>query len=160
MWPRARRRRSRHPDAFGGLNESRFTASGTDWTFEAWFGHHVSVETSSDRPGENPEEDRPAWTFFTNHAHVLICLAREPDLRLSQLADRVGIGERAVHRIVHDLVEAGYLELDKVGRRNHYRVDLDRPLRHRLESHQLLRAIVEPLLDLGHTRPSPRSLNR
>ena len=120
----------------------------------------MSVEASSERPDESTEEDRPAWTFFTNHAHVLICLAREPDLRLSQLAGRVGIGERAVHRIVHDLVEAGYLELDKVGRRNHYRVDLDRPLRHRLESHQLLRAIVEPLLDLGDTRPSPRSVTR
>lgn len=108
-------------------------------TSETWFAQHVNTKSVDD--------ERPAWTFFTNHAHVLICLARRPDLRLSELADLVGIGERAVHRIVHELIEAGYLELDKVGRRNHYRVDLDRPLRHRLEAHQLLRAIVEPLLE-------------
>jgi DNA-binding IclR family transcriptional regulator len=87
------------------------------------------------------------WTFFTNHAHVLICIARNPDVRLSEVAHLVGIGERAVHRIVHELEAAGYLTVNKEGRRNVYDIDLDRPLRHRLESHHHVRAVVAPLVD-------------
>jgi DNA-binding transcriptional regulator LsrR (DeoR family) len=88
----------------------------------------------------------PQWTFLTNHAHVLVCIAQERDVRLAELARMVGIGERAVHRIVHDLVEAGYLTVRKEGRRNIYDIDLDRPLRHPVESAHLLRSIVEPLI--------------
>ena len=87
-----------------------------------------------------------AWTFLTNHSHVLICIAKQPDIRLSEVADLVGIGERSVHRIVHDLESAGYLQVIKDGRRNVYRIDLDRPLRHRLESEHHVRAIVAPLV--------------
>jgi len=81
-------------------------------------------------------EDWPAWTFLTNHAHVLVCLAGDPDLRGWEIAQRVGITERAAQKIVSDLVSEGYLERDKVGRRNTYRVNGDRGLRHPLESHQ------------------------
>jgi DNA-binding IclR family transcriptional regulator len=88
-----------------------------------------------------------AWTFFTNHAHVLICIARNPDVRLSEVADLVGIGERAVHRIVHELEAAGFLTVTKEGRRNVYGIDLDRPLRHPLESHRHVRAVVAPIVD-------------
>lgn len=77
----------------------------------------------------------PTWTFLTNHAHVLLCLAQDADLRIRDLADRVGITQRAVQRILHDLVDAGYLEVEKAGRRNHYTVRLERPLRHPVESH-------------------------
>jgi DNA-binding IclR family transcriptional regulator len=87
------------------------------------------------------------WTFFTNHAHVLICIARNPDVRLSEVAQLVGIGERAVHRIVHELEAAGYLTVNKEGRRNVYEIDVDRPLRHPLESHHHVRAVVAPLVD-------------
>lgn len=93
-----------------------------------------------------PAGSVPPWTFLTNHAHVLVCIAAEPDVRLSELAMRVGIGERAVHRIVHELVDAGYLRVRKEGRRNVYEIDLDRPLRHPLESHHQIRAVVSPLL--------------
>lgn len=86
------------------------------------------------------------WTFLTNHAHVLICIARDPDVRLAEVARMVGIGERAVHRIVHELEAEGYLTVGKEGRRNVYAMDLDLPLRHPLESHHHLRAIVEPLV--------------
>ncbi|MGY1806589.1 helix-turn-helix transcriptional regulator [Blastococcus sp. SYSU D00669] len=73
------------------------------------------------------------WTFFTNHAHVLVCIARDPDVRLRDVAARVGITERATQRILADLVEAGYVERSRDGRRNRYRVRPDRPLRHPVE---------------------------
>lgn len=88
----------------------------------------------------------PPWTFLTNHGHVLVCIAQQPDIRLTEVAARVGIGERAAHRIVHDLIEAGYLSVTKVGRRNAYEIQLDRPLRHPVEAAHHLRAIVEPLV--------------
>lgn len=73
------------------------------------------------------------WTFLTNHAHTLVCIARDPGLRLRDVAERVGVTERAAQRIVSDLVDAGYLERQREGRRNTYRVRADRPLRHPVE---------------------------
>ena len=75
-----------------------------------------------------------SWTFLTNHAHVLICLSRDPDLRLRDLADTVGITERAVHRIISELSDGGYLTITKEGRRNHYRVNPAGPMRHPVEA--------------------------
>ena len=75
------------------------------------------------------------WTFLTNHGHVLICLAGDSDLRLRDVAERVGITERAVQRIVTDLEEAGYIERVKEGRRNHYKIIGTMPLRHPVEAH-------------------------
>ena len=82
------------------------------------------------------------WTFLTNHAHVLLCLALEPDLRVRDLAERVGITERAVQRIVHDLADEGYLEITKEGRRNHYRVHTDQPMRHPVEAGATVRELL------------------
>lgn len=76
------------------------------------------------------------WTFLTNHAHVLIVLYAEPDLVLRQVAQRVGITERAVQRIVQDLEEEGFLRREKVGRRNRYEVVTDKALRHPVEWHR------------------------
>lgn len=73
------------------------------------------------------------WTFLTNHAHVWLCLARDPTLRLRDLAELVGITERAVHRIVHDLAEEGYVEVTREGRRNRYKVLATGPMRHPVE---------------------------
>lgn len=92
------------------------------------------------------KESLPAWTFLSNHAHVLVCLSRDPDTRLTDVARQVGIGERAVHRIVHELIEAGYLVATRVGRRNIYEVNLDIPLRHPLESGHDVKAIIGPLI--------------
>ena len=74
------------------------------------------------------------WTFLTNHSHVLICLHRDPALRTRDIAERVGITERAVQRIVAELEAAGVLTRQKVGRRNTYALHTDRPLRHPVES--------------------------
>jgi len=91
-------------------------------------------------------EDRPDWTFLSNHAHVLICIAQQPDVRLTEVAQQVGIGERAVHRIVHELSDSGYLSVTKEGRNNVYKIHLNKPLRHPLESHHNIQEIITPLL--------------
>lgn len=89
------------------------------------------------------------WTFLTNHAHVLICIAADPTARIRDIASLVGITERAVARIVVDLENDGYVEHERDGRRNVYRVRTGQPLRHRLERHRnvsvLLDAIVHGL---------------
>ncbi|CAB4565319.1 unannotated protein [freshwater metagenome] len=95
---------------------------------------------------DTASEEIPDWTFLSNHAHVLICISQQPDIRLSEVADLVGIRERSVHRIVHELSESGYVRVSKVGRNNVYEVNLDLPLRHPLEATHSIRAIVTPLL--------------
>ena len=70
------------------------------------------------------------WTFLTNHGHVLVALARDPDLRVREIAERVGLTERGVLLILQDLQEAGYLQRVRVGRRNHYELVRGRPFRH------------------------------
>ena len=75
------------------------------------------------------------WTFLTNHSHVLLCLAREPEQTLRNVAVCVGITERAVQRIVADLEEAAILTRSRDGRRNRYEVHAGQPLRHAIEAH-------------------------
>ena len=70
------------------------------------------------------------WTFLTNHAQVLLCLAETPDIRLRDVAQRVGITERATQRILADLTEAGYVKTERIGRRNRYTVDRQHAMRH------------------------------
>jgi DNA-binding MarR family transcriptional regulator len=89
--------------------------------------------------------DTSGWTFLTNHAHVLWCIAENPDIRLREVADKVGITERAVQRIVAELEEAGYVTHDRVGRRNHYEVNPDVNLRHPLEEHLAVGALLRVL---------------
>lgn len=88
------------------------------------------------------------WTFFTNHAHVMICLVRNPKQPLREVALSVGITERAVLRIVAELEESGYLIRHRNGRQNTYEIHPEFPLRHPLESHctigDLLNVIVPP----------------
>lgn len=89
----------------------------------------------------------PAWTFLSNHAHVLLLLAREPEIRLRDVAVRVGITERAVQRIVADLEEGRYLERERNGRRNRYRVHRERPLRHPIEAHRDIGTLLSLIFD-------------
>ena len=77
----------------------------------------------------------PSWTFLTNHARVLLCLADEPDLRLREAAERIGITERAVQRIVTDLEDAGVITRTREGRRNTYAIDEEARLRHPSDAH-------------------------
>lgn len=92
------------------------------------------------------------WTFLTNHGHVLFCIARNGDVRISQIADMVGIGERAAHRIVGDLVRDGYVQRKKDGRRNTYSIDFTRPLRHPLESEHTIGEVFRALVSGARPR--------
>ena len=99
--------------------------------------------TTVARPTREPES---AWTFLTNHAHVLLCIAREPEVRMRDVAHLVGITERAVQRIVADLEEAGYIERIRNGRRNRYEVRTDLPLRHPIERHERVSSLITLVL--------------
>ena len=83
------------------------------------------------------------WTFLSNHAHVLISLALDSELVLREVAQRVGITERAVQKIVADLEHGGLVTRERQGRRNRYHLHLDQPLRHPLEAHRSVRELVE-----------------
>ncbi|MEM9071950.1 MAG: winged helix-turn-helix domain-containing protein [Myxococcota bacterium] len=100
------------------------------------------------------------WTFLSNHAHVLLCISRDPDTRLRDIAANVGITERAVQRIVMELVEAGVLERERHGRRNHYRLHGGVPLRHPLESHRTVGDLVKLLKPLKSQASSARKADR
>jgi DNA-binding transcriptional regulator LsrR (DeoR family) len=79
-----------------------------------------------------------SWTFFSNNAHVLVCLTHSPQPTTREIALQVGITERAVQRILTKLVSAGVVEIKKVGRRNFYSIDMQQRLRHPLESHKTI----------------------
>ena len=82
------------------------------------------------------------WTLFSNHGHVLICLARDSEARLRDVAADVGITERAVQKIVRDLQDGGMVSVTKVGRRNRYRIHKKKSLRHDLESNCRLKELI------------------
>lgn len=88
------------------------------------------------------------WTFLSNHGHVLLLLCHEPDLRMRDIAEKVNITERAVQRIIRDLIDEEYLVVEKEGRRNHYTPRRDARLRHPLEAG----ATIE---DLASLRKAP-----
>lgn len=89
-----------------------------------------------------PKPPPASWTFLTNHAHVLLCIAKDPEVRLRDVATTVGITERAVQRIVTELEEGGYLTRERDGRRNRYEVARALPLRHPLEAHRKVSALL------------------
>jgi CRP-like cAMP-binding protein len=97
------------------------------------------------RPGSAGADGARSWNFLTNHSHVLLALYRDPDLRQRDIAGMVGITEGAVQRILHDLEGGGYIARSKVGRRNHYTVNPDLPLRHPLEAHHKVADLLTSL---------------
>ncbi|MDE3161634.1 MAG: winged helix-turn-helix transcriptional regulator [Acidobacteriota bacterium] len=92
------------------------------------------------------------WTFLTNHSHVLLCIADDPEARMRDLAERVGITERAVQRIIDDLAEAGYLAVEREGRRNRYRVHEQHRLRHPVEAHCEVAGLIGLVLGKARNR--------
>ncbi|MDT8390826.1 MAG: winged helix-turn-helix domain-containing protein [Lentisphaeria bacterium] len=93
-------------------------------------------------------DTRSNWTFLTNHAHVLLRIAQDPDCRLRDIADGVGITERAVHRIVSDLIEAGFVDVRRDGRCNVYVTHPEKNLRHPMEEHRQVADLIR-LIDRG-----------
>ena len=72
--------------------------------------------------------DTPTWSFLTNHAQVLLCIAQDPGIRLREIGETIGITERAAHRILSDLTAAGYVTRERHGRRNRYTIESDLPV--------------------------------
>ncbi len=96
----------------------------------------ATLDSGSKTPPAPVDETR--WTFLTNHAHVLLTIARDPQIRMRDVAARVGVTERAAQKIAADLVEAGYITRTRVGRRNNYTVATGRPFRHPVDAgHEL-----------------------
>ena len=87
------------------------------------------------------------WSFLSNHGLALLCIARNPELRIREIADCVGIRERAAHRLVSDLVEAGYLHKQREGNRNRYQICADVPMRHPLTRDHWIGEILAVLTD-------------
>ncbi|MGI5202495.1 helix-turn-helix transcriptional regulator [Spirillospora sp. CA-108201] len=96
-------------------------------------------------------DDKP-WTFLTNHARVLIVIARDPDVRVRDVAQDIGITERAAQLIITDLEAAGYLTRTRVGRRNRYTVNAGRPFRHPTEADHDVQALIGLFTGRGESR--------
>jgi len=94
----------------------------------------------------------PAWSFLTNHARVLICIAQDPGVRLREIGETSGITERAAHRIVGELVEAGYVSRRRVGRRNRYTVRTDLQVPDALARERRVGDLLAILTSAGVTR--------
>jgi DNA-binding MarR family transcriptional regulator len=111
-------------------------------------------ETRNERHVSMTRHAVHSWTFLTRHAQVLLCIADDPGIRLRDIGDRVGITERAAHRIVGELADGGYISRERRGRRNHYAVQPEQPLPDAIARDQS----VGTLLDILVTRrsaPSP-----
>jgi DNA-binding transcriptional ArsR family regulator len=103
-----------------------------------------SMTTIEDPAGA---DGRPTWTFLTNHAQVLVCIAEDPGVRLREIGERIGITERAAHRIVSDLAAAGYITRERNGRRNLYRINAELPLHDPISRAQSVGQLVGIILD-------------
>lgn len=97
---------------------------------------------------------KPSWSFLTNHALVLLCIAQDPGVRLRELGAAVGITERAAHRIVAELAAAGYISRTRNGRRNHYTIESHLPLPDPLARERKLGDLLAILA--GHRKARPR----
>lgn len=85
------------------------------------------------------------WTFLTNHGHAIVYLASNPDARIRDIAEAVGITERAAQRIVKDLADGGYVTSKRDGRRNSYALNGKKPLRHPIERSHAIGELVDAL---------------
>ena len=94
----------------------------------------------------------PTWVFLSNHAHVLLCVASDPEIRARDIAHRVGITERAAQRILSDLLAEGYLEKTKIGRRNRYTINRQAHLRHPVFQELEIGPLIDILQQNGRSR--------
>jgi len=108
----------------------------------------VKTTAKKSKPTNKAEqlEEKTGWTFLTNHAHVLILLSQDASQVLREVAIKVGITERAVQRIIADLEHDGFIERERIGRKNHYRILTKRPLRHPIESHRTIGDLIATIV--------------
>jgi DNA-binding transcriptional ArsR family regulator len=114
--------------------------------------YHGFMKISSGNMEQGSQAPNTRWDFLTNHAHVLMCVAHDPGIRLRDIAAAVGITERAAHRILSELVDGGYVLREREGRRNRYQVKPELPLRHPLVQGREVGDLLEVLL--GSARPA------
>jgi len=110
----------------------------------------VKKINSGDKAGITDESKilpHRSWTFLSNHAHVLLCVAQDAKMRIRDIALEVGITERAVRHIISDLEEAGYIERIRIGRRNSYQIDESLRLRHPIEHHKTIADLIRAIQD-------------
>src|SRR5580692_3710289 len=100
------------------------------------------------------EDTVPRWKFLTNHAQVLACIANDPGVLLREISERVGITERAAHRIVTELADGGYIKRERNGRRNHYTIQSGLPLPDRLGRVQRISDLLAVLIGASPDRGS------
>jgi DNA-binding transcriptional ArsR family regulator len=108
--------------------------------------YHLFMNSRSSNQQPTSASGTAHWDFLTNHAHVLICVADDPGIRLRDIAAAVGITERATHRILSELVEEGYVLRERQGRRNRYQVEPDLPLRHPLVNGRAVGDLLKVLI--------------
>jgi predicted transcriptional regulator len=101
----------------------------------------------------------PGWDFLTNHAHVLLCVAHDPGIRLRDIAAAVGITERAAHRILSQLVGEGYVLRERQGRRNRYQIVAGLPMRHPLVQGREVGELLEVLIGSTTGEPAKMTLD-
>jgi len=94
--------------------------------------------------------DKFKWTFLTNHAHILLCLAGNNSILMKDIAKEVGITERAVQQIIADLAEEGYITRIREGRRNIYQINKNLRLRHPVESKCLIDSLISIVYGEDH----------
>jgi DNA-binding IclR family transcriptional regulator len=102
------------------------------------------------------EATAPEWALLTNHAQVLICIAHDPGIRLRDIGERLGITERAAHRIVRALAVAGYITRQRNGRRNIYTINAQLPLPDAIAREQSIGALLEILTTTQESKPRER----
>ena len=85
----------------------------------------------------------PAWTFLSNHGHILVHLNKFPDSRVRDIAEAIGITERSALSILSDLEAGGYIAVERVGRRNHYRINPNKNFRHPMEAQKPIGALLK-----------------
>ncbi len=107
----------------------------------------MSISASAPEKSDKNSGASGSWTFLSNHSHVLVCLAKSPDIRLRDVALRIGITERAVQRIVAELEESGYITRSRVGRSNRYELHREKPLRHDLEKHHTIGDLLDSVAE-------------
>jgi predicted transcriptional regulator len=104
-----------------------------------------------------PRDETPSWSFLTNHAQVLLCIAHDPGIRLREIGEAIGITERAAHRIVVELADAGYISRQRNGRRNQYTIQSHLPLPDPLAGEQRIGDLLAILTGQRDRVPSRRS---
>ncbi|MEA2704509.1 MAG: hypothetical protein QOJ69_738 [Actinomycetota bacterium] len=93
------------------------------------------------------------WSFLTNHARALVCIAHDPGVRLRDIATSLDVTERSAYAIVTDLAESGYIVKEKDGRRNRYQIQAHLPLRETVARERTIGQVLDLLVEAGVTRP-------